>query len=286
MIGKKRVKILVRAITYAVLIAVLTFTIFPIAYAILASFKSSTEILIKPEILFPEKVTFNNYITVLTSDDFMLGNMLFNSIWYTGMSVLISIGISTAVGFVFARGQFRGKKVIYAAFSALMFINLGSLTIYPLFEVLNIFHLSQSLWGLVVVQLFGIPIIYIYIVQGFVHEIPKELDDSARIDGCSFIGTFLRIILPNLKPVIATIAIFNFNGYWNSYLMPAFFTMTKPEQQTLIVGLMSLKMSGQGATNWGIMFAGAVLVILPVLIVFAFCNKMITSGQMSGAVKG
>lgn len=269
-----------------ILTFVLLGTLFPLVYSLLASMKTNTEIMIEPDKLFPSKISFENYLKVLTSEDFHLGQMLFNSVWYTCVSVVSVVGISSAAGYAFARGEFRGKKVIFALFSALMFFSLGSLTIYPTFEVLNIFNLSSSLWGLVVMQIFGVPIVYIYIIRSFVNELPKEIDEAARIDGSCFTGIFFRIILPLLKPAIATVTILSFNGYWNSYLMPAFFTMTKPEQQTLIVGLMALKISGEGASAWNLMFAGSVLVILPVLVIFIVCNKYIISGQVGGAVKG
>ena len=92
--------------------------------------------------------------------------------------------------------------------------------------------------------------------------------------------------MPLLKPVAATLIVLGFNGAWNSYLMPAIFTMNRPEQQTLMVGLMSLKNSGQGATEWNIMLAGTLIAMSPTIIIYAFANKMIVNGIAEGAVKG
>ena len=125
-----------------------------------------------------------------------------------------------------------------------------------------------------------------YLVRSFVGSLPREMDESAKIDGCSFTGIFFRIILPLLKPVMATIAVLTFNYSWNSYLMPAMFTLTRPEQQTLIVGIMALKNSGQGASQWNLMLAGTVIALVPVLFVFAIANRYFVSGLADGAVKG
>ena len=212
--------------------------------------------------------------------------MFFNSVWFTVASVAITLLTSSVTGYVFERGEFKLKKLIFAVFSSLMFISLGSITIYPQFEVLSLLNLNKSLVGLLVITCFGIPIVNMYLVKSFVGALPREMDESAKIDGCTFTGIFFRIILPLLKPIMATIAVLTFNASWNSYLMPAMFTLTRPEQQTLIVGIMALKNSGQGASQWNLMLAGTIIALVPVLIVFAIANKYFVSGLADGAVKG
>lgn len=272
--------------TYLVLLIAFIFVVFPLLYVIASSFKTNVEIMANPERIFPKEWTFDNYITAWNSDSMDVGHMFFNSMWYTVASVIITLITSSVTGYVFARGEFRMKKTIFAVFSSLMFISLGSITIYPQFEVLSLVHLNRSLVGLLVLTCFGIPIVNMYLVRGFVDSLPKELDESAKIDGCTFTGIFFRIILPLLKPIMATIAVLTFNGTWNSYIMPAMFTMSKPEQQTLIVGIMALKNSGQGASQWNLMLAGTVIAMLPVLVVYACANKYFVAGLADGAVKG
>ncbi len=272
--------------TYLVLLIAFIFVVFPLLYVIASSFKTNVEIMANPERIFPKEWTFDNYITAWNSDSMDVGHMFFNSMWYTVASVIITLITSSVTGYVFARGEFRLKKTIFAVFSSLMFISLGSITIYPQFEVLSLVHLNRSLVGLLVLTCFGIPIVNMYLVRGFVDSLPKELDESAKIDGCTFTGIFFRIILPLLKPIMATIAVLTFNGTWNSYIMPAMFTMSKPEQQTLIVGIMALKNSGQGASQWNLMLAGTVIAMLPVLVVYACANKYFVAGLADGAVKG
>lgn len=282
----KIINFLGKFLIYIVLIAAAVFVAFPLISVIGSSFKSNMEILITPEKLFPSKPTFENFITAWNSDVFNVPRMLFNSMWYTVAHVVIVLMSSSICGYVFARGEFRGKKLIFAVFTSLMFISMGSITIYPSFEILSKFGLTGSLGGLLVMTCFGIPIVNMHLVRGFVNSLPKEIDEAAEIDGCGFTGRFFRIILPMLKPIMATIAILTFNAAWNSYLMPAMFTLSNPKQHTLIIGIMALKSSGQGATSWNLMFAGTVIALVPVLIIFAIGNKYITKGIAAGAVKG
>lgn len=271
---------------YTILTALLVVVVFPILSLILASFKTNSEIMTTPEKLFSSHPTFDNYIEAWNSENFRVSSMLFNSVWYASVSVVITLFTSSLCGYVFARGEFRGKKALFAVFSSLMFISLGGITIYPTFSILSHFGLSTSLWGLVVMQCFGIPIVNMYIVRGFINALPHELDEAAKIDGCSFTGIFFQIIFPNLKPVLITLGMLAFNGSWNNYLMPTLFTMARPDQQTLIVGIMALKNSGEAASSWNLMFAATVIALLPVLVVYIFGNKYITDGMAAGAVKG
>lgn len=282
----KKTKFISQFFIYIVLIAVLVIVMFPLLYIILASFKTNMELMAAPEKILPQEWTLDNFKQAWNSEVMDVGRMFFNSVWFTVSSVVITLIVSAVSGYVFARGEFKFKKTIFALFSSLMFVSLGSITIYPQFEVLSLFGLNKSLVGLVVLTCFGIPIVNMYLVRSFVNALPKELDESAKIDGCTFTGIFFRIILPLLKPILATIMVLTFNGSWNSYIMPAMFTLTNPKQQTLIVGIMALKNSGNGASQWNLMLAGTVIALVPVLVVFAFANKYFVAGLTEGAVKG
>lgn len=284
--SSKTSRIISGTVMYIILVTVALISLFPIIYVIAASFKTNAEIMAHPEALFPMQPTIDNYKTALGSGDFNIPRMFLNSTYYTVVCVTVVILLASMGGYVFERGEFRGKKTLFIMFSALMFINIGSITIYPLFDVLNIIHLSSSLNGLVVMKIFGINIIQIYLVKGFVSSIPKALDESAEIDGCGFFQTFLYIIFPMLKPIIATIGILAFQGSWNEYLMPTLFTLTRPEQRTLIVGVLALKTSGESASSWNLMLAGTTVALIPVLIAYSFGNKYFVKGIASGAVKG
>ena len=283
----KRAEFIKKTIIYIFLCAVLFVTILPVLYTIFASFKTNAEIMTHPETLFPLEPTLDNYKAALTTGSFNIPLMFWNSTYYTVLTVIITITISSLSGYVFARGaNFPGSKVIFTVFSSLMFINMGSITIYAVFKVLDIVHLSDSLWGLIVMKVFGIGIINIYLVRSYIRTLPYSLDEAAKIDGCSFIGIFFKIIGPLLKPIIATISILAFNSSWNDYLMPTLFTISRPEQRPLIVGIMALKNSGNAASNWNLMLAGATVALIPILIAYAFGNKYFVEGLAAGAVKG
>lgn len=282
---KKR-RLISNTLMYIVLIAVMIITLFPLIYTISSSFKTNMEILAYPGRMFPKNPTFENYIQAWTSDSFNVPILLKNSVIYTAVNVFTTLMISAMAGYVFARGHFPFKRLIFYCFTALMFIKTGGITVYATFEVLSLIHLDRSLIALMIIHLFSIPIVNIYLVKGNVETIPYDIDEAAKMDGCSFVGTFFRIILPLMKPILATIAILAFNASWNDYLMPNIFTLTTPGQRTLIVGLMALKSTGQAASSWNLMLAGASIAMFPVLIAFAFGNKYFVKGIAAGAVKG
>lgn len=284
---KKLKKILPLAAKYAFLILILVFVLIPILYTVAASFKTNAEILAHPENLLPLEPTLDNYRVAWSGKDFNIPRMFFNSVVYSAFCVVFTVLTSAMAGYVFARGgNFTGSKVVFAVFSSLMFINMGTITIYPIFQVLGIFHLSSSLWGLIVMRFFSVGIINIYLVRSYIRTLPTELDEAAEMDGCSFFGTFFRIIAPLLKPILATISILAFNGSWNEYLMPTLFTLSNRQQRPLIVGIMSLKNSGEAAANWNLMLAGATIAMIPIFVVYGVANRYFVEGLTAGAVKG
>lgn len=140
---------------YIILLIVAFVTLLPILYTVFGAFKTNMEILSHPERLMSHEPTFDNFVQIFKSDDFNVGRMFLNSIMYSGFYVITSILISVMAAYAFARGKFIGKKTWFAIFTSMMFINLGSITVYPLFEILGKIHLSTSLYSLMVLQFFG-----------------------------------------------------------------------------------------------------------------------------------
>ena len=167
-----------------------------------------------------------------------------------------------------------------------MFIALGSASLYPTLKIAGLFHLNNSIWGVVVVHAFSLNITNVLLVRGFVRTFENAMYEAAVIDGCNFFQLFTKITLPILKPMVATLAILSFKGAWNEYLLPMIFTMGNPEQAPLAVGLANLKNSGNGATEWGTIFAATCLCMLPILVVYCMFNKYFIDGVTAGAVKG
>jgi len=279
-------KYIFKALKHSYLILLFLLIMFPILYTILSSFKTNAELLAYPGNIFPKEFTVDNYIQAWGSKDFPVLRMFFNSVWYTCVSVFITIMISSMTGYVFARGNFPGKNIIFTVFAALMFVSLGTITMYPNFQVIDFLHLSKSLITLLFTRCFGIPIANMYLVRGFIAGIPREIDEAAKIDGCSFFKIYTKIIFPLLTPILATIAMLSFNSSWNEYMGPMIWTMTKPEQRTLIVGIVQLKSTGAVAASWNLMLAGTTITLIPVLVAYAIGNKFFVQGITSGAVKG
>lgn len=273
-------------ILYLILIVLTVITVFPIIYTAAASFKTNIEIMTDPARILPKNPSFENYIQAWTHPDFQFGRLTWNSTYYTVISVFIALMQSSMCGYVFARGNFPFKKVVFACFSALLFIKLGGVSIYATFKVLNLVNLTNSLWALMLVHFFSVPIVNIYLVKGYVEALPNALFEAAKIDGASFIGIFLKIVLPLLKPLMATIAIFAFQASWNDYIMPAIFTSTVPSQRTLMVGLMAIKNSSGAATSWNLLLAGSTMTLIPILVAYGFGNRYFIQGLTAGAVKG
>ena len=272
-------------VLYLLLSVILVFVIFPLIYTVLASFKTNAEILSNPGGIIPRQFTLDNYIQAWNSEEFNVPVLLKNSTYYTLIITCAVILKGAMCGYVFARAEFPGKKLIFSLFSALLFVHLGTITVYPLFNILNAVHLNRSLWGLIVIKIFSINVVNIYLVKSFVTSLPIGLDEAARIDGCNFIQTFFYIIAPILKPVLATIGILAFKNSWNEYLMPTIFTLGNPNQRTLIAGVVALKSGGAAATSWNLMFAGSAIALVPVLVAYAFGNRYFVSGLASGAIK-
>ncbi|MBQ6907712.1 MAG: carbohydrate ABC transporter permease, partial [Clostridia bacterium] len=257
-----------------------------IIYLVFASFKTNTEILTHPDRFFPQKFSLENYKIALESSDFYIPLLLKNSLVFTLSRVVIVGAISAMAGFSFAKGNFPLKNVIFVCFSALLFIKLGSVSVYASFEILDFLHIKRSLYALIFLEIFSIPVIDIYLVRSYVKTLPDGILEAAKIDGCSFFGMFVKIALPIIKPILATIFILAFQGSWNAYIGPTIYTATKPEQRTLMVGLMALKSNSGAASNWNLMLAGSTVALLPVLIAYLAANKHFVKGLAAGAVKG
>lgn len=281
----RKVRVVSNIIMYIVLTIIVIFTLFPLFYMLMASFKTSSEIMISSGKILPESFNWNNYKEIWNSPNFDIARLFFNTLIYTISNVAIQLFLSVTLGYVFEVGRFKFKKLIFTCFTALMFIKTGGIGIYAKFEILDALHIPINLYALIGLGLFSIPIVNIFLVRGYIKSLPKGIDEAARIDGCGFSGVLFKVYLPLLKPIIATILILSFNSYWNDYLTVSYYTASMPSQRTLSVGLMALKDGGAG-TQWNLLLAGATVSVIPVLFVYAFCSRYFVQGLSAGAVKG
>lgn len=278
--GKKRIT---HILLHIFLLASIVITCFPILYTIISSFKTKEEFLLGGAVFLPRIWQWKNYVIAWEMANF--ARYTYNSLVMSFGAVIGSILVCTTAGFTLARLDFPGKKVILSMLSLTMFIS-GVVIVFPVFKLSTALGLTNSLWGVIIVEVaFGM-VIGIFLVMNYCIGIAKEMDEAAVIDGCSFIRIYWNIIMPVIKPIIATLGILQFRATWNDYLIPLAFTLSRKELRPLTVGVISLKDNAEGAASWNLMIAGAVLSIVPILIVYFFTNKYFISGMTEGAIKG
>lgn len=278
----KTKKAVLEILIYAFIGIMVIFTVYPIIYTVLGSFKTNSELTLGGS-FFPSVWHFENYVQAFIEADFV--KYTFNSVVVSVAVMVIATLTASLAGFTFARREFVGKKIIMCAYVGLMFVALGSVTLYPIYSLLTKLHLNKTILGLIL-ALVGGQASNVMLTMGFVKSIPKELDEAATIDGCSLYGIFFKIILPLIKPIMAVVALFSFRGAWNDYITTLVMSISLPRLRTLTVAVVQLKYSANAAAEWHIMLAGASIAIIPILIVYAFCHKQFIGGLTAGAVKG
>ena len=269
---------------YIILSLVFIITIFPVFYTFMGSFKSNMELLTKGNRIIPSKFVLENYKQAWQLANFE--QYTFNSIFLSFFIVIGTIITSTVAGYVFERGQFKMKNLIFGMVVSSMFVSLGSLTLYPQLMIAKVFGINKSLWGVIIIRVFGMSVTNLFVTRSYIKTISTEIDESAKVDGCTFFKIYRSIIFPLLKPLIATLAILEFRFAWNDYLMPMVFTLSNPKRMPLVVGIMNLKGSGAAASSWNLMLAGTSIAIIPMVLVYAIFNRYFIQGLTAGAVKG
>lgn len=258
------------------------FTLYPVIYTLLGSFKTNAELTLGGSIL-PETWQFQNYIYAFQKLDF--GKYTVNSIVLAVLTVIFTVSTSSMAAYVIARRNFPGKKVLSGCYLASMFISVGSVALYPLYSLLHSVGLTNNMVGLALL-LTGGQAANIFMIAGFVRSVPKELDEAAIIDGAGTFRIFWQIIVPAIKPILGVVALFAFRTAWNEFVTAQVFTMSNPNLKTLSVAVANLRYSANAAAEWHIMTAGASIALLPILIVYLLANKQFITGLTAGAVKG
>lgn len=276
----KDIALKVSATIFLVVMAI--FAIYPILYTLVGSLKTNIE-LTSGSKFFPEIWQFKNYYQAFLQGNFLKYTL--NSIILGGLTTILAVITCALAGFILARRDFVGKKLILALYTSMMFISLGSVALYPLYQLLRSVGLTKSMIGLTI-ALTGGQAVNVLLVMGYVKGIPKELDEAATIDGCTIYGVFWRIVLPLMTPILAVVALFVFRNTWNDYITTLIMTVSNPKLQTLTVAVVQLKYSVNAAAEWHIMLAGASIAIVPMIIVYILCNKQFIGGLTAGAIKG
>lgn len=269
-------------ISYLFVGIVTVFTLYPILYTLIGSFKSNAELTLGSS-FWPQEWHPENYYTAFVRSNF--SKYFLNSVIISVSVMVLAVITTSLAGYVFARREFVGKKLWLTLYTTLMFIALGSVTLYPIYTMLAKMGINKVLLGLIL-TLLGAQISNVMLVKGFVSGLPKELDEAAILDGCNPFQIYWRIIFPLIRPIIAVVALFSFRTAWNDYITTLVFSISMPSLRTLTVAVVQLRYSANAAAEWHIMLAGAAISIIPILIVYAFCHKQFIGGLTAGAVKG
>ena len=281
-----------KIIMYTFLVLIVVITLIPLIYTAGASVKTNFEIAqggINP---FPKSPTLDNFKTVWGMNSVGLANSA-NYADYTKNSILVSIGtvflvvlFTSMSAYCFQRGRFPGRDLLYWIFMGTMFVAAGSVTMFPLLQMTTNLGLNNRL-GVSIVQFATAGASNLFLTMGYLKTISQDMDDAARIDGCTFFSIWWRIILPLSKPILATIALMSFRGSWNNYLLPNLMLAKRADWTTLVVAVVKLQSTGgSGATQYNLMMAGTMLAAMPMLILFLIMNNMFVQGITQGAVKG
>lgn len=253
-------------------------TIMPFVWMVSTSLKSPDEIFTREPVFIPEKPTMSHYRELFEKVNFA-GHFM-NSLIVAGGLTVLSVLINSMAAYAFAKLNFPGREKLFTLLLLTMMVP-GQVTMMPVFIILKNLGLLNSYLGLIIPG--SASVFAVFMLKQFMYEIPDELLEAARIDGCSEFRIYRSIILPLCKPIIATLIIFNFMGAWNEFLWPLII-MLDEKKYTLPVALSNL--NGQYNTEWGLLMAGSVVVVIPVILIFLLAQKHYIKGIAAGAVKG
>jgi multiple sugar transport system permease protein len=249
---------------------------FPFLWTLVTSLNPGAGLTVTPS-LWPENPSFEAYRTLFTEVPF--ARVIGNSLLLAVITTIVQLVTSSTAAYAFSRLPFRGQGVVFAIYLATMMIPLQVL-IVPLFVELKAFGLINTYLGALLptfASAFGI-----FLLRQAINQVPRDLDEAATIDGAGHFRIFWSIVLPNIRPALATLTVFAFMGSWNSFLWPLV-VLRKPELQTLPVALAGLQ--GQYTTEWDVIMAGSVVSILPMLALYIVAQKYVIQGVASSGLK-
>lgn len=278
---------------YVVLATLAIIIIVPVAWVFLASLKDNSQFYGNPWTL-PAGLHWDNFVRAWTSAN--MGSYMLNSAIVTAMALGMLLVIALPAAYCLSRFHFRGRAVLNTCFMAGLFINVNYIVV-PIFLMLkdgDAFLKTTFGSALLLNNLFVLALVYaatalpftIYLLSGYFATLPHDFEEAAYIDGAGYGLTMTKIIFPMAKPSIITIILFNFLSFWNEYIISMTLMSSAKGAKTLPVGLLNLMQSAQAKTDFGQLYAGLVLVMLPTLILYICVQKKLTQGMTVGGLKG
>ncbi len=263
-----------------ILVLVAVTQLFPLYWLITFSLKSNNEIFGLNTIGLPINWMWGNYIRAFTQTSIVL--YFLNSVFYSVTTVFVAGLLSAMAAYAIARMHWKLSGVVFGVFSLGIMIPAQA-ALLPLFQLLNATGLKGGYLGLLIPYIAGALPMSILILISFYKALPKELEEAAYMDGCGIFRCFWFIILPLIRPALATASIFTFLGTWNELMLANTFVDSE-RYRTLPVGIMSF--SGQYTTEWGLIGAGMVIATLPTIFIYLMLSNQVQESLMAGAVKG
>lgn len=265
----------------------------PVAWVFMASIKENREFYGNPWTL-PEGFYWQNFVDAWNKA--AMGEYMINSVIVTALSIILLLVIALPAAYGLSRFEFKGKKLLNTAFMAGLFINVNYIVV-PIFLMLrdgDNFIKKLGGEGFLLNNLIVLSIVYaatalpftIYLLSGYFVTLPHDYEEAAYIDGAGFFTTMIQIIFPMAKPSIITVILFNFLSFWNEYIISMTLMSSAKGPKTLPVGLLNLMQAQQSAAEYGMMYAGLVLVMLPTLVLYMLVQKQLTEGMTVGGLKG
>lgn len=272
--------ILLQVFSYLLLVIIASFSILPFIWMIFTSIKPSNEVFTTPPKLFAENPTISNYLRVILKTD--IPRAFLNSTVVAFFTVGITLVISILSGYGLSRYKFKGMEM--TSISLLFGQMLPQVVlVIPLFMIYHKIGLIDTYFVLILSNLIITVPISVLILRSFINTIPKELEEAAKIDGCSSLGALFRVIVPVITPGIIAVSVFSFLLAWDEFLFALNF-ITSTRLKTLPLALAAL--SGQHYIDWGGLMAASVIISFPVLMVFLIFNRYFIKGLFEGAIKG
>jgi len=266
-------------LTYLLLILIAAVMLLPLLWLVSTAFKSTSEDIFRfPPQFIPVQPTVSNFVKVWQTNPF--GQYLLNSMLVAGLTVGLNLLFCALAAYPLARLDFRGKQIIFTLIVATILIPF-QIVMIPLYILTVQLGLRNSYLGLIFPALasaFGI-----FLLRQAFQGVPKELEEAARIDGCSELGIWWHVMLPSIRPALVTLAIFVFIGAWSDFLWPLLI-LDRPELYTLPLGV--AKLAGAFSLDWRLIAAGSVISIAPILLFFGFMQRYIVPTEAGSGVKG
>lgn len=277
---KKKMKNGKNTITHILLSLFAFVQIYPLFWLFEFSLKDNSEIFGGNIAGLPQHWRFGNYVTAFFQANIM--QYFFNSVLITVITIALTIIIAAMSSYAISRMIWKGSEITLKLVLMGMMVPIHA-ALLPLFIILSKSHMLNSYLSLIIPYVaFGLPMA-IYLFISFMESLPRELEEAAAIDGCGIYQMFFRIILPLIRPAIATVSIFTFISAWNELMFAVTF-INKAEYKTLTVGIMS--MVGAYTTKWGEIGAGLMIATIPTVIMYLLLSKQVQQSLVAGAVKG